>query len=116
MGAECSTNEENGNTHRNLIARSKRKSVLEFILVYWMMILKYILKRWGKYELDSSISEYGRVGRFCENGQEPYDFRSNNEFLDRPKYISFSRKPLLHDVCPYLNENTFLVTYKTNCL
>jgi len=53
---------------------------------------------------------------FCENGHETYDFINNNKSLDQPKDVSFSRKPLLHDARPYLNENTFLVNYKTNRL
>jgi len=81
-----------------------------------MIILKYILKRRGIHELDSSISGYGRVVCFCENGHEPYDFINNNEFLDQSKDVSFSRKTLFHDVSPSLNENKFLVNNKTNCL
>lgn len=90
MGAECGMNEKNRNTCRNLIATPKRKSILEFLLVYGIIVLKYILKRRGKHGLDSSISGYGRVVLFYENGHEPYNFqKQNNEFLENPNLLAF---------------------------
>jgi hypothetical protein len=83
VGVECGTNKVNINTYRNLIATLKRNSILEVLLVYEMIILKYILKRREIHELDSSISGNGRVVCFCVNVQETYDFINNNEFLDQ---------------------------------
>jgi hypothetical protein len=54
--AECGTKEESRNIYRNLIATHKRNSILEVLLVYETIILKYVLKRREKHELDSSIS------------------------------------------------------------